>query len=129
MFTCVYDTFLHYRPSFFKSFSAMMQSMLIIKPYFDNDFSLKEFNRGAKHALFTIANAISVGDLESVKELLDKDTYNEIKENMNRYSSEQLAQFAFSNLEDVYLSFPYQVGIIMNEIKEGIHWALLYVND
>lgn len=107
----------------------MMQSMLIIKPYFDNDFSLKEFNRGAKHALFTIANAISVGDLESVKELLDKDTYNEIKENMNRYSSEQLAQFAFSNLEDVYLSFPYQVGIIMNEIKEGIHWALLYVND
>ncbi len=99
----------------------MLQIAWIVKPYFDNEFTVDDFLRGAKQALFIIANAISVGDLESVKEMLEEEAYNEIKENMKRCSSEQLAQFALSTLEDVYMTFPYQVGIIMNDNKDGTY--------
>ncbi|XP_046649053.1 m-AAA protease-interacting protein 1, mitochondrial-like [Daphnia pulicaria] len=107
-------------PSIFKGISGMLQIGWIVKPYFDNEFTVDDFLRGAKQAIFIIANAISVGDLESVKEILEEEAYNEIKENMKRCSSEQLAQFALSTLEDVYMTFPYQVGIIMNDNKEGV---------
>ncbi|KAK4029917.1 hypothetical protein OUZ56_022876 [Daphnia magna] len=107
-------------PSFFKSVSNLMSSFLIIKPYFDNDFSLKEFVRGTKQALLVIANALAVGDLDGLKELLDKEAFSEIKENIRRFDSKQLAELAVPNPEDVYLTFPYQVGIIMNDNAKGV---------
>lgn len=116
--------FVHYRPSFFKSVSNLMSSFLIIKPYFDNDFSLKEFVRGTKQALLVIANALAVGDLDGLKELLDKEAFSEIKENIRRFDSKQLAELAVPNPEDVYLTFPYQVGIIMNDNAKGISYIL-----
>lgn len=101
-----------------------MSSFLIIRPYFDNEFSLKEFNRGAKQALLVISNALAVGDVDSLKQLLDQEAFLEIKENISRFSSQQLAQLAVSNPEDVYLSFPYQVGIIMNDNEKGIYYII-----
>lgn len=92
---------------------------MIIKPYFDRDFSLKEFSRGAKQALYVVSNALSVGDTDSIQDMFDKDALAEIKQNMSHYSHSQLASLAVSNLEDVYFTFPYQVGIIMNDTDRG----------
>lgn len=92
---------------------------MIIKPYFDNDFSLKEFSKGAKQALFVISKALSVGDVDSLQDLVDKNVLVEIKENLNRYSADHLAELEIHNPDDVYLTFPYQVGIIMNDTEKG----------
>lgn len=107
-------------PSFFKSISNLLAAAIIIKPYFDNEFSLKEFARGAKQALSIISNALSVGDVDSLKELLDKDAFTEIKQNVSQFSKDQLADLAVTDLEEVYLTFPYQVGIIMNDTDRGV---------
>ena len=97
----------------------MLAAAIIIKPYFDNDFTLKEFARGAKQALSIISCALSVGDIDSLKELLDKEAFAEIKQNLSRYTREQLVDLAVTDLEEVYLTFPYQVGIIMNDTDRG----------
>lgn len=107
------------RPSFIKSLRNLISSVVIIKPYFDHEFGLKEFSRGAKHALSVVANAISVGDIDSLEDLVEKKAFDEIKLNLSKYSHEQLADFAIKNPEDVYLTFPYQVGIIMNDNEKG----------
>lgn len=80
---------------------------------------MKEFARGAKHALFVISRALSVGDVDSLQDLVDKQALAEIKQNLSRYSADSLAALAIHNPEDVYLTFPYQVGIIMNDTEKG----------
>ncbi len=118
------NVYVYHRPSFFKSISNLLAAAIIIKPYFDNEFSLKEFARGAKQALSIISNALSVGDVDSLKELLDKDAFTEIKQNVSQFSKDQLADLAVTDLEEVYLTFPYQVGIIMNDTDRGKFYSL-----
>lgn len=97
-----------------------MSSILIIKPYFDNEFGLRDFSRGAKHALSIVANALSTGNIDNLEELIEKEALDEIKSNMKRYSQGQMADFAIRNPEDVYFTFPYQVGIIMEDNEKGL---------
>lgn len=120
--------FLFFRPSLFKSISNLLSSTLIIRPYFDNEFSLTEFNRGAKHALCVISNALAVGDTDSLQDLVDSQTLVEIKQNMSRYSSQQLSELAVRNPDDVYLMFPYQVGMIMNDTDKGTYKRYVVLN-
>ena len=39
-------------------------------PYFDNDFSNKEFGQGAKQAAVTVANDLAEGDFDNLKNYL-----------------------------------------------------------
>jgi hypothetical protein len=84
---------------------------------FDKDFTLRQFERGALQALLVISNALSQGDLESLEELLDKETYYEIKENLRKYSGpNQLAV----NLRDVVKFLPYNTIITRyHDTKNG----------
>lgn len=97
----------------------MISSVLIVTPYFDNDFSLSEFVRGAKQALMVIANSLAKGDVDSIEGLVDKEALNEIRWNVSRCSMAQLSEFAINDPEEIYLSFPYKLGIIMNDTDKG----------
>jgi len=45
----------------------------LITPYFDPDFRLKEFARGAKLAAVRVSEALSRGDLSSLEGLVDNE--------------------------------------------------------
>ena len=45
-------------------------SKTLIAPYFDNDFSIKEFSNGAKHAVSTVSNNLAEGHLDDMKTYL-----------------------------------------------------------
>ena len=66
----------------------------VVSPHFHKDFDQNEFIKGAKHALLVISEALSQGDISSVEELFTKEAYKEIKENMKKYSRDQLTEFA-----------------------------------
>ena len=97
----------------------MIAAHLIVKPYFDNDFSIPEFVKGAKHALRMIANSLAKGDVDCLEGLVDKDALSEIRWNVSRCSSSQLSELAIHDPEEIYLSFPYKLGIIMNDTEKG----------
>lgn len=108
------------RPKIFKSLGNMISAHLIVTPYFDNDFSLPEFVRGAKQALIFIANSLAKGDVDSLEGLVSKEALTEIRWNVSRCSLGQLSQLAINDPEEIYLSFPYKLGIIMNDTDKGI---------
>lgn len=66
----------------------------IVSPRFHKDFDYKEFIEGVEHALLIISQALSQGDISSVEELFSKEAYKEIKENMKKYSRDELTEFA-----------------------------------
>merc|ERR1719203_354133 len=43
---------------------------MLITPYFDQDFSIKDFSRGASESATMVSRCLSEGDLESLVELL-----------------------------------------------------------
>ena len=54
----------------------------LIAPYFDHDFSLKEFNAGARHAVATVANCLAQGDLDSLEHLLTPEALKPLRKNL-----------------------------------------------
>lgn len=90
---------------------------LIIKPYFDNEFCIKEFARGSKQALEVVSNRLAAGDFKSLNGLVDDETLGIVRKRIERMSLAQRSAIAV-NCEDVYFSFPYQVGIIFDDEEE-----------
>ena len=54
----------------------------LITPFFDQDFSLKDFNSGAKHAVSTVANCLAQGDLDSLEHLLTPEALKTLSKNL-----------------------------------------------
>ena len=88
---------------------------------FDKEFTIRQFELGALQALLVISNALSQGDLESLEELLDKETYYEIKENFRKNSrTNQLTHQLAVNLQDVVKFLPYNTNITRyHDTKNG----------
>lgn len=89
----------------------------IIKPYLDNDFCLKDFGRGSKQALEVVSNRLASGDFNGLNGLVTSETLSIIRGNIERMSMAQRNAIAV-NQEDVYFSFPYQVGVIFGDDDE-----------
>ena len=63
----------------------------LMRPYFDSDFTVTEFLRGAKEAIQFVSSRIAAGDIDGLvnTELVDKDALREIERNLYSLSAQQ----------------------------------------
>jgi hypothetical protein len=101
-------------PSLMKSIRNFILATFIIKPYFDRDFNLPDFVAGSKKAVEVVSKLIAEGDVKSLDGLVTKDVQPSLQRATSLMSLSQREQIAV-NVEDIYFSFPYQVGIMFNE--------------
>ncbi|KAG7155447.1 m-AAA protease-interacting protein 1-like [Homarus americanus] len=84
---------------------------LIIHRYLDQEFSVSSFKAGAIQAVVHVSQELSKGNFEALVDLCTKPTLDEIRTNFARLSLKQRLDLAVV-AEDVFFSFPYQIGII-----------------
>ncbi|CAH1163606.1 unnamed protein product [Phaedon cochleariae] len=101
-------------PSLIKSIKNFILTTFIIKPYLDRDFNLSDFVSGSKRAVEVVSNKLSQGDYGSLEGLVTKDIIPTLQKTISLMSLGQREQLAI-NVEDIYFSFPYQVGIIFDD--------------
>ncbi|XP_055917791.1 m-AAA protease-interacting protein 1, mitochondrial [Eupeodes corollae] len=106
-------------PSFINTIRNWVLINFIIRPYFDNEFNLKDFIYGTKHAVHTISTKLVNSNLTELKNLVSQEAIDEIKPVIETLSVSQRKQLEI-NKDDIYLSFPYQVGIMFDESNEKI---------
>ncbi|CAH1954994.1 unnamed protein product [Acanthoscelides obtectus] len=104
-------------PSLLKSIRNFILATFIIRPYFDNDFSLSEFVLGSKKAVEVVSKNLSEGNMEALEGLVTKDIIPILQKSLPLLSLSQRELVAIAE-DDIYFCFPYQVGIIFNE-EEG----------
>ncbi|XP_063834127.1 uncharacterized protein LOC135083322 [Ostrinia nubilalis] len=101
-------------PSFIKFVKNWMFSNFIIRPYFDQEFSLHEFIEASKHAVQVVSDALTNSDFKSLEGLVDKDAIASLKNAVSKLSVSQ-RQLLSIQKEDIFYAFPYQVGVIFDE--------------
>jgi len=106
-------------PSIFKSIKNWIFINFIIRPYFDNEFQISDFVCGAKQALTVISSKLVKGDFDSLKDLVTQNAIDELKPIIQKLSISQRRQLEVID-NDVYLSFPYEVGIMFDDKNKDI---------
>ncbi|XP_028031208.1 m-AAA protease-interacting protein 1, mitochondrial-like isoform X1 [Bombyx mandarina] len=101
-------------PSFIKYVKNWMFSNFIIRPYFDQEFSLNEFIEASKHAVQIVSGALQNSDFKTLEGLVDKDAINALKTAVSQLSVSQRQLLAIEK-EDIFYAFPYQVGVIFDD--------------
>ena len=69
-------------PSLIHSARNIFLEKTLITPYFDPDFSLSDFNRGAQQAASTVANSMARGDLESLEHMITPEALDPLRKNL-----------------------------------------------
>ncbi|XP_029714912.2 m-AAA protease-interacting protein 1, mitochondrial [Aedes albopictus] len=105
-------------PSIVKSMKNWIMVHFIIRPYFDREFSLPDFVQGAKQALQVVSAALAGGELKTLDGLVDRQTLNDLKHTIGKMSVAQRYDLMVQK-EDIYFSFPYQVGVMFDEEDEA----------
>lgn len=104
-------------PSVIQTIKNWIFVQLIIKPYMDKEFCLKEFVSGSKQALEVVSNRLATSDFKGLQGLMENDTLSTVQKSIERMTVAQRSALAV-NRDDVYFSFPYQVGIILDDENE-----------
>ncbi|VVC43340.1 Hypothetical protein CINCED_3A017464 [Cinara cedri] len=102
-------------PNMFKSIKALLFSYLIIKPQYDNEFSLQDFAKHSKKAVEVVSNYIAKRDFSSLEGLVTGDVLEQVKSIVSKLNDEEIKDLGFNN-DDIYLFLPVQLDII-NDIK------------
>jgi len=79
---------------------------------------MHDFMQGALEAVTHVSAKLSNGEFEDLEGLVERDTLNELKQNISHFSVAQQELLRVSK-EDVFFSFPYQVGVIIPDSPEG----------
>lgn len=106
-------------PSLLKSIKNWILVNFIIRPYFDQEFQMPDFVNGTKHALQVVSNALASGELQTLDGLVSTEALDEIKKNLFVMSVSQRTEVAV-NKDDIYFTFPYQVGVIFDESSDSV---------
>ncbi|XP_023016726.1 m-AAA protease-interacting protein 1, mitochondrial [Leptinotarsa decemlineata] len=101
-------------PSLFKTIRNFILATFIIKPYFDKDFNLKDFVDASKKAVEVVSRKLSEGDLKSLEGLVTSDLIPTLQKTISLMSLAQREEIAV-NVDDIYFSFPYEVGIMFSD--------------
>ncbi|XP_057653263.1 m-AAA protease-interacting protein 1, mitochondrial [Diorhabda carinulata] len=101
-------------PSLIKSIRNFILANFIIKPYLDREFSLADFVNASKKAVEVISRKLAEGDIKSLENLVTNDIISSLQKAMSLMSMSQREQISIDT-DDIYFSFPYQIGIIFNE--------------
>lgn len=105
-------------PNLFKSFRNAIFSKFIIKRYFDPEFDLDHFIRGSMQAAEVVSAHLSNGEWNSLNGLVTEEVISQIRINLQQYSLKQRMDLKISK-EDIYIKFPYEIGIILPDHSEG----------
>lgn len=105
----------YFLPNFWKSIRNRLFEILI-RGYYDHEFSIANFIAGAEQAVLKVSAALADGDLKALEEMdvLSPDLTAEIKENLAKMPSEQFS-FMRINPEDVMRKFIYEIGVIIDD--------------
>ncbi|XP_030030286.2 m-AAA protease-interacting protein 1, mitochondrial-like [Manduca sexta] len=101
-------------PSFIKFVKNWMFSNFIIRPYFDQEFSLGEFIEASKHAVQVVSDALQQSDFKALEGLVEKDAIAALKTAVSKLSVSQRQLLAIDK-EDIFYAFPYQVGVMFDD--------------
>ncbi|XP_060532591.1 m-AAA protease-interacting protein 1, mitochondrial [Cylas formicarius] len=106
-------------PSFLKTVKNFLLVTFIIRPYFDAEFSLPDFNVGSKKAVAVVSKKLANGEIASLKGLVTSDIIPTLEKGVALMTSSQREQLGV-NEEDIYFSFPYQIGVIFNDEESAV---------
>ncbi|CAL4163412.1 unnamed protein product, partial [Meganyctiphanes norvegica] len=98
-------------PTLFNTMRNWVFANLIITPYFDKEFSLKNFKEGSKQALVAISQDLSQGNFEGLESFVTPDALGDLKRNFTALTVKQRMDLAVAS-EDIFFSFPYQIGVM-----------------
>jgi hypothetical protein len=84
----------------------------VIRPYMDREFSIQEFEKGAREAVAVISTKLSKAEYEDLEDLIEPEAFAEIKRNLAKFNVAQ-RELLPVNVEDIYFQFPYEIGIIL----------------
>jgi len=105
-------------PGFTNSIRNWFFTYFVIRPYFDRDFSMQDFMQGALEAVTLVSSKLSTGDFDELEGLIEVETLNQLKHNISQFSVAQQDLLRVAK-EDVFFSFPYQVGVIIPDSPDG----------
>jgi len=86
----------------------------LIQPYFDNDFTIRDFVQGSKYAAVQVSQCLSSGDLQPLQEMCTQSCLSEVTQNLSLFSMKERTELDL-NEEDIFYSFLYQIGIMMDD--------------
>lgn len=105
------------KPEIILTIKNWILTKLIIQPYLDNDFTLKDFTSGSKQALGIVSTLLSQGDFKSLEGLVANEAIQEIKNNFSALNIKE-RQDLFVRVTDILFAFPYQIGIFFDDINQ-----------
>uniref|UniRef100_A0A182KCA5 Tim44-like domain-containing protein n=1 Tax=Anopheles christyi TaxID=43041 RepID=A0A182KCA5_9DIPT len=105
-------------PSVIKTIRNWIMVHFIIRPYFDREFSLPDFIQGAKQALQVVSSSLSGGEVKQLEGLVDQAALTNLKQSLAKMSVAERYDIQVEK-EDVYFSFPYQVGVMFDESDDA----------
>lgn len=105
------------KPEILLTIKNWILTKLIIQPYLDNDFTIKDFTGGAKQALALVSSSLSQGDFQSMKGLVSDEAITEIKSNFAALNVKE-RQDLLIKITDILFAFPYQIGIIFDDTNQ-----------
>lgn len=111
-------------PSLFNTMKNWIFANLIIRPYFDGEFSLKSFKEGSKQALVAVSGELSQGNFEELKPFVALDAIGDLKRNFTAMSIKQRMDLAVAK-DDIFFSFPHEIGVIFK--NEGSQLEQIFV--
>ena len=106
-------------PSLLKMLGNIAKAHLVVKPYFDAEFDIRDFLAGAKQAVQVVSSCLAGGDLDALQELFDPVALVEVERNLSMFTMEQRSKLDL-NIDDMVFSFPYELGIMFNDKPEGM---------
>ncbi|XP_013117520.1 m-AAA protease-interacting protein 1, mitochondrial [Stomoxys calcitrans] len=101
-------------PSLLNSMKNWIMVHFIIRPYMDREFNIRDFAVGAKKAMQVVSSKLMNGDFAHLTNLVSSDALNELKPVIQKLSMSQRRQLEVKE-SDIYLTFPYQIGIMFDE--------------
>ncbi|XP_023227478.1 m-AAA protease-interacting protein 1, mitochondrial-like [Centruroides sculpturatus] len=101
-------------PGLFMSIKNWILTKLIIQPYFEPEFDQPSFLKGAKQALVHVSNLLAKGDIDALKGLITSEALSEIQRSYTIMNLKQRQDLQIK-LEEIFFSFIYQIGIIMED--------------
>ncbi|GAU88160.1 hypothetical protein RvY_00907-1 [Ramazzottius varieornatus] len=109
-------------PSFFKGVRNWIQANFIVRPNFDRSFDIDEFTKGARQAFLTVCDRVADGDANSMKGLVTDEVLDAVEKGLKNLSTADRETFRRKDT-DIYLTFPYQLGIIMDDDDANKRWV------
>ncbi|XP_061396826.1 m-AAA protease-interacting protein 1, mitochondrial [Musca vetustissima] len=106
-------------PSLLNSIKNWVMVHFIIRPYMDREFNIRDFAYGAKKAMQVISSKLMNGDFAHLGNLVSEEALNELKPVIQKLSVSQRRQLEVKE-SDIYLTFPYQIGIMFDEENKDV---------